>query len=174
MAQARLQERIAVGLVEKTHGIQGVVRVRPLTDYPPRFKQLRTVFVELHSGELLTLDIAKVALRGEQVYLSFKGVETREAALRLKGALIQIEKGELLPLEDDCFYPFEVNGFEVKTTSGDNLGWITDVMNLPANAVLVVKDSRKERLIPVTKEVIREINKDSGVIIIDPIEGLLD
>ncbi|MFQ5638725.1 MAG: ribosome maturation factor RimM [bacterium] len=174
MKSVKLPDRISIGFVERAHGLKGEVRVKPLTDSPVRFNKLSRVFVELRSGNLLTFEIRKVVISGSHIFLCFKGVETREAALELKGASIQVHRKEVLPLKEDQFYIFEILNFEVLTTQGESLGWVAEVMDLSANAVLVVKKGLREFLIPMIRDVVIEINKQKKVIIIDPLEGLLD
>lgn len=64
---------------------------------------------------------------------------------------------------------------EVETTAGEKIGRVQDVMTLPANWVLqVVDDDGRELLIPVIDEVIREVDRSSGRVVIEAIAGLLD
>ncbi|MFQ5769999.1 MAG: ribosome maturation factor RimM [bacterium] len=167
-------EFIVVGLIEKPHGVQGEVKVRPLTDYPQRFKQLNSVLIEPRQGEIKEIEISKVSIRGNFVYLTFKGIDTREKAKALQDTYINIKRENILPLEKGRFYHFEVIGFAVKTTAGKNVGYVEGVMDLPANAVFVVKNKRQEFLIPVIKDVVQVIDKEAREIIIHPLAGLLD
>ncbi len=119
-------------------------------------------------------EISKVSVQGQKVYLSFKDIDTREKALHLKGSAIKIKREHCLPLEEGAFYHFEVLGLAVKTTTGEYLGDVEDVWDLPANAVFVTKGGGREYLIPVIKDVIRKIDFDKEEIIIQPLEGLLE
>ena len=150
-------EFIVIGLIEKPHGVQGEVKVRPLTDFPPRFKQLTSVLIEPRQGEIKEIGISKVSIRGKFVYLTFKGINTREKAKALQGAYVNIKRENILPVEKGRFYHFEVIGFAVKTTAGKNVGYVEEVMDLPSNAVFVVKNKRQEFLIPVIKDAVKDI-----------------
>ena len=174
MGKKRLSDFVAIGVVEKAHGVKGDVKVRPVTDYPPRFKSLHKVIVEAPAGEVEELEISKVLVCGNVVYLNFKGIDTRDKAQALRGALINVKKEDVLPLEEGRFYHFEILGFEVKTTSGEFLGNVEEVMDLPANAVLVVKNKNREYLIPVIQDVVKKMDMGNGEIIIESMEGLLE
>ncbi|MFQ5864565.1 MAG: ribosome maturation factor RimM [bacterium] len=165
---------VVVGFIEKVHGIKGTVKVKPTTDHPPRFKQLRTVFIETPDGEINEFEISRVSVQGEVVYLCFENIETREQALALKGSAIKIKREDCLPLKEGHYYHFELLGLAVKTTNGEEVGWVEEVWDLPANAVLVVKKEAREFLIPAIKDVIRRIDVEKGEIIIEPMEGLLE
>jgi 16S rRNA processing protein RimM len=65
-------------------------------------------------------------------------------------------------------------GYEVFAESGDLVGILKDVMWLPHSDVYVITYGEKEFLIPVIPEVVKGINHEQGVIVISPMEGLLD
>ena len=174
MGKKRLSDFVAIGVIEKAHGIKGDVKVRPVTDYPPRFKSLHKVIVEPPAGGIEELEISNIWVRGKVVYLHFKGVDTRDKAHALKGAFISVKKEDVLPLEEGRFYHFKILGFEVKTISNETLGYVQEVMDLPANAVLVVKNENREYLIPVIQDVVKRMDMESEEIIIEPMEGLLE
>ena len=169
-----MSDFVAIGVIEKAHGIKGDVKVKPITDYPPRFESLNKVIIERLHGEIEELEISKVLVREKVIYLGLKGIDTRDDAQALRGAFINIKKEEVLPLEEGRFYHFEILGFEVKKTSGEILGNLEEVMDLPANAVLVVKNESREYLIPVIQEVVKKIDMERGEVIIEPMEGLLE
>ncbi len=164
---------IAVGYVEKAHGIRGKVKVRPLTDDPQRFHNLKTIILESPEGHRDEKEIVRCVVRGENIYLRLKGVHSREEAQQLKGATILIRREECRALKDDEFFYFEVIGLPVKTVNGDVLGYVEDVWELPANDVFIVKKGEKEYLIPVIKQVIKKLDTRKGEIIIEPLQGLL-
>lgn len=165
---------VVIGVVERAHGVKGEVKVKPLTDFPQRFKKLKTVNVELTGGLTREVEIIKAALRRESVYLTLKGIDTREEAEALRGGYLHISLEQLVPLAADEFYHFEVIGFEVRTTEKEFLGIVDEVLALPANDVLVVKAGEREHLIPVVKDVIKKIDRARGQITIHVIDGLLD
>ncbi len=169
-----LPEFITIGHVEKVHGVQGGLKVRPLTDYPPRFKELTSLQVERRTGQISEYQIEQVSLQGNSVYLKLQGLDSRDAAESLRGAYLNIPRAEILPLDEGEFYFFEVVGFEVVTNAGRSLGLIEEVLDMPANAVLRVTTQDKEHLIPVIPDVIEQVNRESGRVVVNPIDGLLD
>ena len=165
---------VAVGIVERSRGLRGQVKVKPLTDEPARFERLREVRVEPVSGEARLLHIKAVAIRGASVYLHFDEIENKDEADSLAGAYINIRYDEILPVENNTFYHFEVIGFEVVTSKGEYVGAVRKVLDLPANDVLMIQGKDREYLIPVVKDVIKKVDRESAQIVIEPIEGLLD
>ncbi|MFQ5650739.1 MAG: ribosome maturation factor RimM [bacterium] len=170
----RYPDYIAVGKIVKAHGIEGEVKVQPLTHYPPRFKELSKIQIDLPSQEVFELNITNVAIRGQFVYLTFEGIGSREEALALRGAFLNISREDLLPLGESEYYHFELIGLQVKTVSGQVLGRVEEVMDVTANDVLVVRSEEREYLIPMTRMVVTKLDLENEEIIITPVAGLLD
>ena len=64
--------------------------------------------------------------------------------------------------------------YNVVTNTGLLVGKLTDVMWLPSNDVYVIKNSKKEYLIPIIPEVIKKLDHSQMTIFISPMDGLLD
>lgn len=165
---------IIVGAVARAHGVSGGVKVKPITDFPQRFSQLKKIVVEMPSGQTNELEIVNAAVRENFVFLTLAGIDSREKAQALQGSVLKIPSAQAVPLADDEFYHFEVIGFEVQTTTAQSLGLVVEVLALPANDVLVVKANEREYLIPVIKDVIKKIDRPGRRITIEAIAGLLD
>jgi 16S rRNA processing protein RimM len=61
----------------------------------------------------------------------------------------------------------------VVTTAGEHLGRVAQILQTGSNDVYVVRDDRREVLIPAIHDVVREIDLTAGVITVEAIEGLL-
>lgn len=165
---------VTIGYIERAHGVNGKVRVRPTTDEPQRFRQLKRIYLETQQGEKRALTVSDVSVQGELIYLQFQEVRSREEANALKGATLNIERQECLPLQSGRYYYFDLIGSKVITTENETLGLVEDVWDLPANDVLIVRSEEREYLIPTIKEVVKKVDTENGVIIVHVMEGLLE
>jgi len=77
-------------------------------------------------------------------------------------------------LEKDNYYVFQIIGCSVVTTSGEEVGTVTNLWLIPENDLLVVTKGKTEVLIPFSHSVCLEIDLKLKKIKIDPPEGLLD
>jgi len=175
---ARRKERpewITIGVVTAPQGVRGVVRVLPLTDFPDRLLNLKRVFLLL--GESRTerrVERASPHSRG-LFLLKLEGIGDRNAAEALRGAEIQLPRGEAAPLPEGAFYVFDLVGCEVQLLSGERVGELVDVLTTAANDVYVVRrDEGGEVLIPAVRHVVKAIDIDAGKIVVDPIPGMLE
>ena len=60
------------------------------------------------------------------------------------------------------------------TNNGLLVGELADVMWLPSNDVYVIKNGKKEYLIPIIPEVIKKLDHHKMNVVISPMDGLLD
>jgi 16S rRNA processing protein RimM len=171
-------KRITIGQISKIRGIKGEVVVVPLTDDPKRFSELEKVF--LAKDEKITqfeVEKARTKLKTkrlkETVLLKLKGVESPEEAKKLVGGFLEIEKEDVIKLPEGRYFIFDIIGLRVLTTDKREIGTVKEVISLPANDVYVVQGEKKEYDIPALKEVVKKIDLERKVMIIDPVEGLL-
>jgi 16S rRNA processing protein RimM len=160
-------EFITVGEVLGAWGLKGAFRVRSTTDFPERFDTGEIVYI---AGEPHT--IQSTCWQKDGVVITVDGIDTPEAAAKLRRKTLDIPQECLKKLPKGTYYHFQIIGLEVITTGGAVLGKVTDILNC-GNDVYVVKGEGKEVLIPATKDVIKSIDLKKGQMIIEPIEGLL-
>ena len=86
----------------------------------------------------------------------------------LKGSLVYINKNDL-NLDDNTFLSIDLIGFNV-IIDNKNIGIIKEVLDTPANEVLVLDNNV---MIPYVKEFIDNINTNKKTITIKNIKGLI-
>ncbi len=171
-----MSDLITIGRITRHQGNKGEVRVKPLTDYPERFKLLDKVFLQKSDkkDEPVKKVIQKVWFQKNKLILKFKGIDNIGEAIELKNYFIKIDEKDVLPLEEDNYYIYEIIDLQVETKEGKKLGLVKDVLTTGGTDIFVVKNEKNEYLIPASKEIIINISISSQKIIVDPIPGLLD
>ena len=162
------EELVVVGDVLSSWGVRGELKVRALTSFPEMLSGGRRLFLR---GETLIIEGSR--RHGKFILLKFQGIDTVEAAQRLRGELLQISAYETGPLSEGEYYHFQIIGLEVRTTSGDFLGHVTRIIETGSNDVYLVRSGQKEVLIPAIAEVVRAIDLKRGRMEIEAIAGLL-
>jgi 16S rRNA processing protein RimM len=171
-------KRITIGQISKVRGIKGEMVVVPLTDDPKRFSLLEKVIVS-KDEKISEFEVEKVQTElktkklKEIVLLKLKEVESPEEAKKLVGSFLEIEKEDVIKLPEGRYFVFDIVGLKVITTEEKKIGTVKEVISLPANDVYVVQGNQKEYDIPATKEVVKKIDLERKVMIIEPKEGLL-
>jgi 16S rRNA processing protein RimM len=163
-------ETVVVGRVIRPHGIRGELKVSLAESFEAEGLDLQ---VETASG-IRTLHVE--ALRGTESspILKFKGIDDRNEAESLKGAILSAAKSRCPKLAEDAHFISELVGLTVQTPDGQPIGRIEDVWNRPGQDIIVVRSGDKEILIPSVKAFIKSIRLEQGLMIVEPIEGLLD
>ena len=72
------------------------------------------------------------------------------------------------------YFICDITGLNVVDEHDELIGTVTDVIKTGANDVYVVEaKNKKEILIPAIKQVVKEIDLENGIMVIDPLEGML-
>jgi 16S rRNA processing protein RimM len=167
-------EHLVVGVVAGAFGIHGWVKVISQSDNPERFKAGETFLAEGPKGERHELTLEEMRPAPGVLRIKFAGVEDREAAAALKGRRLLIREEEAGELPEDAYWEHQILGLRVVTVAGVMLGVVEDIIYGAGNEVYVVKGEEREHLIPSTKEVVVRIDLDEGVMVVDPLPGLLE
>lgn len=77
-------------------------------------------------------------------------------------------------LPEGQFYHDQIIGLQVRTTRGEYIGEITDILTGKSNDNYIVRGATGEILIPAIEDVVQSIDLDAGIVTIEPTEGLLE
>jgi len=161
---------LAVARVVGAHGVHGEIRCEILTDFPERLKKTS----RLYSGDSHTpLVVERARLHGRGAILKIAGVDSRDDAQRLRGQTLSVPEAEAVPLSEGTFFWHQIIGLRVRTVDGQELGTVTEILQTGGNDVYVVRDERREVLVPAIKDVVKEIDLSARQISVELLEGLL-
>lgn len=159
-----------IGTIAAPFGVRGEVKIDLSTDFPDRFTQLKTIYV---GPDYRPLELAAARRHAGRVALRFAAVTDRTEAEGLRGLALYIPRSEAMPLPDGQYYYDQIIGLKVHTTDGQHVGIITQILTTGSNDVYVVRDDGREVLVPAIRDVVRHIDLESGIMLIEPIAGLL-
>lgn len=167
-------EYLIIGQLVNTHGVKGELKTIVLTDDPQRFLDLEWVYLD-KKGTLEKYFISSVKFFKHLVIIKFDGVDSIEAAEKLKGYYLKVDRANAVKLPKDSFFITDILGMQVYNENNELLGKLLDVIQTGSNDVYIVKnDEGKEILIPALKSVVKEISLvDRKISVILP-KGLLD
>ena len=159
---------ITIGRILSPWGKEGQFKVAVETDFPQRYTSSSKVYINQQSA---TID--SVRWHKGNAIIKLNSVNSVEDAEKLQGKLVEIHHDQLQPLPEGQYYHFQLIGLEVRTTQGDVLGRITEVLPKPSNDIYIVNGSKGEILVPAIEDVVKSIDLSRGRIVIEPIKGLL-
>ena len=143
--------RVRIGKVGRPHGIDGAFFVEQPSD-DKRWWKTGARF--LAGGQPVEV-VAHRSSSGRPVIKVDPPAE--------RGALLEVERAELPPTEDDEYYAFELVGLEVVEETGRALGTVKAVTPGVANDVLELDG---DVLLPMVEDCVRSIDLDAGRIVV--------
>jgi 16S rRNA processing protein RimM len=173
--------RVIVGRIGRPHGIRGEVVIGVRTDEPDLRFAVGSVVDASRSAEddlpadRAPLKVATVRWHSGQLLVGFAGITDRTAAGELTGSWLSIDSSQLPATPDpDEFRDHELIGLSVRTTAGEPVGVVTDMLHYGQDLLVVRRADGGESLVPFVQALVPEVDLGAGVVVIDPPPGLLD
>lgn len=161
------QQFLETGQIVNTHGVKGEVKVVPWADSPEYLKGFHTFYLGDKPLKALSVRVDK-----QNVLIRFEGVDTVEAAMRLKGKTLSVSRADA-KLPQGRYFLADLMGLEVlDAATGERLGVVEDILTPPAHNVYVVGGGARRYMIPAVPAFLAETNVDEGYIKVNLIEGL--
>jgi 16S rRNA processing protein RimM len=175
-------ELMVVGRIVAAQGLQGELRVLPLSDFPQRFtrpgrrwlrqRQQPTRPVQLLSGRQLP---------GRELFVvRLEAIDNRDAAEALAGSELLVEAADRPRLAPGEFHLLDLVGLEVRlldpAAAGLPVGRIRDLLHAGNDLLEVELEGGEGRclLIPFVEAIVPVVNLAEGWVGLTPPPGLLE
>lgn len=168
---------LTVGRVAKPHGVTGELVVEVRTDDPEmRFAPGAVLRAKGSDHGERNYVVEAVRPHGSRLLVRLAGVADRVAADALRGDWFVIDSEDLPPIDEpDTYYDHQLEGLRVQTTTGRDIGTIAEVLHTAAGELLAVnRDQAGELLVPFVSAIVTSVSLDSGIVEIEPPDGLLE
>lgn len=152
---------IRVGQVTGPYGVEGAVKVTPLTDFQDRFDPGARLLLD---GSARNVEWSRDGHPGLVVKL--QGIDNRTMAELFRGRYLEVPDEEMRNLEPGRFYHRQVVGLAAETASGRRLGVIEEILERPANDVWVSREGSIEHLIPATNDAVVSVDVSAGRVVV--------
>ncbi|MBX6741592.1 MAG: 16S rRNA processing protein RimM, partial [Acetobacteraceae bacterium] len=144
--------------------VRGLVKLRSFTADPAAIASYGPLTDESGSRRFVLTLLSEGLARIE-------GVTDRDAAQRLTGTRLYVERDQLPEPEEDEFYFADLIGLRAETAAGQALGTVRAVEEHGAGTFLVL-DGPPERLIPFTRACVPVVDLDGGRLVVEPPEEI--
>jgi 16S rRNA processing protein RimM len=145
--------RVVVGRVGKPHGLEGAFVVEQASEEPERFVVGARLVVEGDEAEIVEAKRAG----GRPVIRLDRSVP--------RGAALEVDRESLPDLGPDNYYVADLVGCTVERDDDVRLGTVTQVHDLPANAVIELDNGL---LLPLVDACVREVDLAARRILVAP------
>lgn len=177
-----------IGRIRKPQGIRGDVTVELLTDDPERFfASGARVFAGTTTGDIARHPsdrgnpLSRQELRVEEassykggLVVKFDAMPDRTAAEMWRQRYLLVPATELTPPSDDEVFMHDLIGMHVRGDDGTEIGDVTGLYELPQGLTLEVKRAGGDVLVPYRPSVVREVDLDARVVLVEMSSGLFE
>lgn len=155
------ERRIALAAVAGAHGVRGEVRLKLFSEKAENLARHRNLIVGGAARRLLSIR------EGSNTAVArFEGIGDRAAAEAIRGALVEVERSDLPPLEEGEYYHADLVGVAAVDQSGNAIGTILGVDNYGAGDLLEIElEDGKRSLIPFRQGI---ADLADGKVVVDP------
>ena len=167
---------VIVGRIRRSHGVQGVVVVEPMTASP---EELFTPGRELIAGtvrgdasdplRLLRLTMAEPFQGGFRV--QFEGIGDRNEADRWRNRYVLSPRAELPEPDENEIYLHDLVGLSVEGADGQSIGQVEAYYELPHDIMIEV--ARRDGSVMIPYRFVSAVDLERRRLIVEPPEGLL-
>jgi 16S rRNA processing protein RimM len=163
-----------LGRLVKTHGIKGEYIMALNNLRSEDITEIESVFMEI-DGLLVPFFIAYFTDAGESsILIKFDDIDSKAKAKEFIGCNIYIPSGKVNFSDNLYSDSRDFIGYDITDKKHGYIGKITDILDITNNPLFKVRARNYEYMIPVNKNIIKEINHNKKVIITDIPDGLLN
>lgn len=164
-------ERICVGAISGSYGVNGELRIKSFCAQPDDIETYNPLTTQ-DGARQFSLALIRPMKNGFVARIA--EVATKEQADALKGTQLFARRDQLPSLPDDEYYYSDLVGLEVFDTGGASLGKVKSVQNHGASDLLEIQTAEATAtvLLPFTQAAVPTVDMATGRIVADPPEGL--
>ena len=137
-------DKLLVAKISKPQGIKGELKCQVLTDVLALFNgKVQDFFVD--GKEMLA---ERISLRQGDLYIKFRGIETRNDAELYRDKMISVPKEILEDFLEDDFLVGDLIGKVLYDENGEKVGQIVDYEDYGASGILTILENGHQYEIP--------------------------
>jgi 16S rRNA processing protein RimM len=169
-----VKDCFCLGVLTRTHGLKGELRLHLYTDTPERYSRLKELYL-LINNTLMSRQVRSVKpIAPDAFIVALAGVSTIEEAQKLCGTEVYLPLSKLPTLGEKTFYYHEIIGFTVVDKQTGEIGRVLKVLEMPAQDVLVINYDGVEVMAPITNDFIERIDRTARILYTNLPAGLVD
>ena len=155
---------IPLGKIIKPQGVKGELKVFLYNDRSSTLKEGLYIWFKLDEK---FVKYSVINLRGvskKSQILKIKEVDTFDKAMIISKKEFFVSRNDFEELDENSFYLNDLIGCDVFDEKNQSLGKILDVLNFPANDVLLISYEDKEIMVPFVEDFILLFDLDNRLV----------
>ncbi len=155
---------VPLGKIIKPHGVKGELKVFLYNDRSSTLKEGLYIWFKIDEK---FVKYSVINLRGvtkKSQILKIKEVDTFDKAMIISKKEFFVSRNDFEELDENSFYLNDLIGCDVFDEKNQSLGKILDVLNFPANDVLLISYEDKEIMVPFVEDFILLFDLDNRLV----------
>lgn len=166
-----MKEFLETGKIVNIHGLRGEIKILPWSDDAEFICEFNVLYC---GKDKKAFEVENARVHKNTVLAKLKGIDTPEAANKLRNSIVYIDRDDI-ELEEGTYFIADLIGLTVKDAdTGEEYGTVKDIFRTGANDVYEIVSNGKSRYVPAIPDVIIDTDIENKVISIRPLEGLFD
>lgn len=151
-----------MGVVIRPQGLKGEVAVRLFNASSPLWAVGRSFRAVRSDGVEYGLTIEELGTGGRAAILRFRGVDGRDAAERLVGTELWVDRSALPAIAEDEVYVADLIGLAVRDSKGRPLGRVESIEEGGKKDFLVIEEGGRREMVPLDPGVLVAVDVAGG------------
>ena len=158
--------RVELGRIGAPWGVKGWVHIDSYTDPTDGIFDYEQWVLRLGSGERVTHVVAEAQPHGDRLVARLEGIEDRDRAAALTGAVIEVDRAQLPPTGEREYYQADLIGLPVRNLEGVQLGKVSYFLETPTGPMMVIQGERAY-WVPAVPRHLSKVDLAEGWIVVD-------
>ncbi|MEJ0006178.1 MAG: ribosome maturation factor RimM [Steroidobacteraceae bacterium] len=159
-------EWVELGRIGSPYGVLGWMHIQSFTEPLEGVLDYPVWGLRLGPAPQSSYRVLSGRIQGRGLVAHLEGVADRDAAARLRGAMIEVRRSALPPPGKREYYRSDLLGFAVRNLEGVELGKLDHFVDGAASAMMVVAGT-DEYWIPAIPQYLRKVDLDRRVLSVD-------
>ncbi len=166
------QPWIAVAEIARPHGVRGELRLKIYSGDPTLLQRRPPIQLRDAGGKVTAGRIAATRHADKALLVQLEGIVDRDAAERMRGKEILVERKEFAPLEEDEFYACDIEGARAELVTGELVGTVTGLGSYPTCDVLLIDRDGARIEVPILPHFVDSIDAAAKLVKLVTVDGL--
>ena len=171
---------LVIGIITSSHGVEGKLNVKSLSDFKERFTQPGKRWIQKHDEEPIPCNLISGTQKPgkDSFIISLEDIKDRNEADNLKQYKLLVKSNDIPKLKSNEFHLNQLLDLDVKLNIEGEMkiiGKVVDLITENNNLIVIrLNKNNKDVLIPFVKEIVTKIDRKNKYLVINPPKGLLD
>ena len=168
-------ELLEYGKIVKIHGLSGEIKIFPYSSSFDNLDNIEHFYIKMGRSRIPEkYFVERKRIQKNSLIVKLENIDNHEMANSLVGKPVMVDISNLVEPGEDEYYWYQLKGIEVKTHDGKSVGIVENLMQSGAHDILIIKNGKKEYLIPLTDMFVEKVDLENNLILINPENGLID